>query len=125
MTMPTTTVIDSERGPLRAVHLAAAREFGDANGEIAKVVVHVTRAAAGGSVVVSSPRAMPTGQQYRFRQHIEPLDAWRACREWLDSLPIDYCVAAECADLRAEAWRRLVRDYLTHVPCVPTREDLH
>lgn len=107
----------NEHDPLAKGHVIAAREFPDDNGEVRKVRVIVTRPVQNAPVVVTSPIAQPMGQALRYRQHVNLLDVWRAAREWLDSLPDDYCLRAECADQRAQEWSRLVAA-LQHVPCL-------
>jgi len=97
---------------------ACAREFTNAAGELIKIIVDVTRSTDGGPVVVSSKNAMPMGKHFRFGQHVELLDVWRAADDWLVSLPEDYCLDISCSDLRAHEWSRFIRDYLSKVPCV-------
>lgn len=104
--------------PLAAGRVIAAREFPDDEGELRKVRVIVTRTVRNAPVMVTAPIAQPVGHPFRYRQHVNLIDVWRAAREWLDSLPEDYCLRAECADQRAQEWRRLCQEYLQHVPCL-------
>lgn len=109
-----------DAGPLRTCRYTATREFVRADGRPLRVHVVAIRTTEGGPVVVGSQIATPRGQAYRYHQHVEPLAVWRACRDWLDALPADYCLEAECADQRADHWQRLIHDYLLRVPCIET-----
>ena len=94
------------------------RMFKDRQGRELELSVLVARGVDRGPVTVASRIAMPTGRQYRYRQHVSVWMVAEAVERWMDTLPETYCSDAGCADMRAEQWDRLCKNFLAHVECL-------
>ena len=115
-------VVEPKVNPFRAAAMKATREFATADGELVRVEVDVTRLVERGPVIVSSRRAQPRGQHYRYRGHVDPMEVWRVALEWIDALPNDYLQCETCTDVRAGHWRRLTT-LLSQVPCIEVEQE--
>jgi hypothetical protein len=82
-----------------------------------EVGVTVLRTLASSPVMVMSRDAQPLGEQWRYRDHVDPEEVRKVVEVWLSTLPEDYCLSGDCVDLRTYWWHQL-RERLGMVPCL-------
>src|SRR5690606_19461838 len=97
--------------------LVAYREFGEGRVEVIVSRLDGTNGWPG-PVMVTSPQAQPLGRAWRYREHVDPYEVATVAQAWLEQLPDDYCLAADCADERGHHWSQLT-EMLSQVPCRP------